>query len=264
TGSGYFDSLAGLLFFLLVGRWFQGKTYESLAFDRDFKSYFPLAVHRLDGQDWKPSVIYELEKGDRIRIRNMEIVPADSYLLEEEASVDYSFVTGESTPVKVGRKELIYAGGRLLGPTTTLLVDKKTSQSHLTGLWNNPIFQKPGKAHRTTIDKVAVVFTWAVVAIALCTAIYWSYHDPAQVWLNLTAVLIVACPCALVLTSPFTYGGMMRVFGKANLYVKNATVIERMAKVDAVVFDKTGTVTHGSAPAVKFVGVMSEEEMQFV
>lgn len=264
TGPGYFDSLAGLLFFLLVGRWFQGKTYESLAFDRDFTSYFPLAVHRLDGQDWKPVVIYELEKGDRIRLRNMEIVPADSYLLDDEAHMDYSFVTGESTPVKVSRKELVYAGGRLLGPTTTLLVDKKTSQSHLTGLWNNPVFQKPGKVHRTTIDKVAVVFTWAVVAIALGTAIYWSYHEPAQVWLTLTAVLIVACPCALVLTAPFTYGGMMRVFGKANLYVKNAGVIERMAKVDAIVFDKTGTVTHGSEPLVKFVGVLSEEEMRYV
>jgi len=264
AGPGYFDSLAGLLFFLLIGRWFQGKTYESLAFDRDFKSYFPLAVHRLDGKEWKPVVIYDLEKGDRIRVRNMEIVPADSHLLEEEASVDYSFVTGESTPVKVRNKELIYAGGRLLGPTATLLVDKKTSQSHLTGLWNNPVFHKQGKAHRTTIDKVAVVFTWAVLAIALCTAIYWSFHGPAQVWLTLTAVLIVACPCALVLTSPFTYGSMMRVFGRAGMYVKNAGVIERMAKVDAVVFDKTGTVTHGSQPAIKFVGILSEEEMGYV
>lgn len=264
VGPGYCDSLAGLLFFLLVGRWFQGKTYESLAFDRDFKSYFPLAVQRLEGQEWKPSLIYDLNEGDRIRIRNMEIVPADSRLLEEEASVDYSFVTGESTPQRVRKKELVFAGGRLLGTTATLLVDKKTSQSHLTGLWNNPIFQKQGKVHRTTIDKVAVVFTWAVVAIALCTAAYWSFLNPSQVWLTLTAVLIVACPCALVLTGPFTYGNMMRVFGRASLYVKNAGVVERMAKVDAVVFDKTGTVTHGSHPDVTFVGILSDEEFGYV
>lgn len=264
AGPGYLDSLAGLLFFLLVGRWFQSKTYASLAFDHDFRSYFPLAVHRLDGQDWKPAVIYELSEGDRIRIRNMEIVPADSYLLDEEAQVDYSFVTGESTPVKVGRKELVYAGGRLLGATATLLVNKKTSQSHLTSLWNNALFQKPGNEHRTTIDKVAVVFTWAVVAVALCTALYWSLHDPAQVWLNLTAVLIVACPCALVLTGPFTYGGMMRLFGRANFYLKNSGVVERMAKVDTVIFDKTGTVTHGSKPVVKFTGALNDEEMRYV
>lgn len=264
AGPGYFDSLAGLLFFLLVGRWFQSKTYASLAFDHDFRSYFPLAVHRLDGQDWKPAIIYELSEGDRIRLRNKEIVPADSYLLDEEAQVDYSFVTGESTPVKVGRRELVYAGGRLLGATATLLVNKKTSQSHLTSLWNSAIFQKPGKEHRTTIDKVAVVFTWAVVAVALCTAAYWSLHDPTQVWLNLTAVLIVACPCALVLTGPFTYGGMMRLFGRANLYLKNSGVVERMAKVDTIVFDKTGTVTHGSKPVVKFTGVLNDEEMRYV
>ncbi len=63
TGPGYLDSLAGLVFFLLIGRWFQSKTYESLAFDRDFRSYFPLAVHKKNGEDWIPIVIYELNTG---------------------------------------------------------------------------------------------------------------------------------------------------------------------------------------------------------
>ncbi|HEU5291805.1 MAG TPA: heavy metal translocating P-type ATPase metal-binding domain-containing protein, partial [Cyclobacteriaceae bacterium] len=96
TGPGYLDSFTGLVFFLLIGRWFQSKTYESLAFDRDFTSYFPLAVNKLMGDDWKPVVIYELRPGDQIRIRNMEIIPADSVLLDELAYIDYSFVTGEA------------------------------------------------------------------------------------------------------------------------------------------------------------------------
>ncbi|HEY4653479.1 MAG TPA: heavy metal translocating P-type ATPase metal-binding domain-containing protein [Cyclobacteriaceae bacterium] len=264
AGPGYLDSLTGLVFFLLIGRWFQGKTYESLAFDRDFKSYFPLAVQRLTDKGWGSVVIYDLEKGDRIRIRNMEIIPADSFLLDSTALIDYSFVTGESKPAKVHNKELIYAGGRLLGAPVTLLVDKKTSQSHLTGLWNSQAFQKSGTSHHRTLDKVAAVFTWAVVIIALATAFYWQLNDPSQVWLNVTAVLIVACPCALALTAPFTYGNMMRAFGRRNLYLKNAEVVEKMAAVDAVVFDKTGTVTHGSEPEVKFVGYLNDEELPYI
>ena len=113
TGPGYLDSFTGLVFFLLIGRWFQNKTYENLSFDRDFKSYFPLAVRRLVGTEWKPVVIYELLVGDIIRIRNMEIIPADCTLLDDQAYIDYSFVTGESKPAKAKKGDSIYAGGRL-------------------------------------------------------------------------------------------------------------------------------------------------------
>ena len=262
TGPGYLDSFTGLVFFLLIGRWFQGKTYESLAFDRDFTSYFPLAVNRKEHEEWKPVVIYKLSKGDEIKIRNMELVPADSTLLSEKAYVDYSFVTGESRPVKVLAGQLIYAGGRLIGMPATLRIEKPTSQSHLTSLWNNDAFKKIEESkYQKIIDRAARKFTWIVMGIALVTAVYWQINFPDQMWLVLTSVLMVACPCALALAAPFTLGSMLRVFGKNNLYLKNADVIERMAAVDAVVFDKTGTVTHGKAPTVVFHGKTTEPEM---
>src|SRR5690349_13839656 len=126
TGPGYLDSFTGLVFFLLIGRWFQSKTYESLAFNRDFTSYFPLAINRLEKDEWKPVVIYKLRRNDIIQIRNMEIIPADSTLLDETAYIDYSFVTGESRPVKVRQAELVYAGGRLIGTPVKLVVEKNT------------------------------------------------------------------------------------------------------------------------------------------
>jgi Cu+-exporting ATPase len=260
-GPGYLDSFTGLVFFLLIGRWFQSKTYESLAFDRDFKSYFPLAVHKLTGSLWKPVIIYDLKKGDQIRVRNMEIVPADSILLDTSAVIDYSFVTGESKPVKVEQGQEIYAGGRLIGQPVTLAVEKKTSQSHLTSLWNNDAFTKVGESkYKKLIDRAARRFTWTVMGIAIITAGYWYVVDPTQMWLVVTAVLMVACPCALALAAPFTYGNMVRVFGRNNFYLKNADIIERLASVDAVVFDKTGTVTHGSNPEVEFIGDLSSAE----
>ncbi|GIL23595.1 MAG: ATPase [Bacteroidota bacterium] len=260
TGPGYLDSLTGLVFFLLIGRWFQGKTYDSLAFDRDYKSYFPLAVQRWVQNEWRPVVVYELEPQDVIRVRNMEIVPADSILSSEEAYFDYSFVTGESKPVKAVKGAHVYAGGKLVGLPVELVVQKKTAQSQLTSLWNEAAFQKPNESiYRKMVDRAARRFTWIVLLLAIGTGVFWYYYEPAQTWLVLTSVLMVACPCALALAAPFTYGNMLRVFGRHGFYLKNAYVIERMATINALVFDKTGTVTHG-ASAVTFKGLLSAQE----
>jgi Cu+-exporting ATPase len=263
-GPGYLDSLTGLVFFLLIGRWFQSKTYENLAFDRDYKSYFPLAVHKLVGEIWKPVVVYELMPGDTIRIRNMEIIPADCILESEEAYLDYSFVTGEAKPVHATKGAWVYAGGRLIGQPVLLKVEKRTSQSHLTSLWNEAAFQKPEESkYKRIIDHAARKFTWVVLIVALVTAFAWYMYDPTRMWLVLTSVLMVACPCALALAAPFTFGNMLRVFGRHGFYLKNAEVIERMAAVDSIVFDKTGTITHGAAK-VKFIGALDDQELGWV
>jgi P-type Cu+ transporter len=262
NGPGYLDSFTGLVFFLLIGRWFQSKTYKSLSFDRDYKSYFPLAVDKNFEGCWQPVVIYELKAMDEIRIRNMEIIPADSLLLDEQAYIDYSFVTGESKPTTANKGDLIYAGGRLIGSPITLRVTKQISQSHLTSLWNNSAFKKiTHNRYQRLIDLAAQKFTWIVLAIALLTAIYWQLQAPGQMWLILTSVLMVACPCALALAAPFTYGSMLRVFGKRHLYLRNSDVIEQLAHIDAVVFDKTGTVTMGHTPEILYDGVASQEDL---
>lgn len=264
-GPGYLDSFTGLVFFLLIGRWFQNKTYESLAFDRDFKAYFPLAVLRKSGSEWKSVVVHTLVEDDQIKIRNLEIVPADCVLLSDEAFIDYSFVTGESKPVQAKKGDLIYAGGKLIGQPVLLEVQKKTSQSHLTCLWNNEAFNKSSESkYKRLIDRAARRFTWVILGLSLITALYWYFTDASQVWLIITSVLIVACPCALALTAPFTYGNMLRVFGRHKLYLKNAEIIERMAEIDAIVFDKTGTVTHGHTPEIKLQGALTHEQLIWI
>lgn len=265
VGPGYLDSFSGLVFFLLIGRWFQSKTYESLAFDRDYKSYFPLAVNRRVGHSWLPTILYNLRTGDEIKIRNMEIVPADSTLLNNEATIDYSFVTGESQPVKVEKGNLVFAGGRLMGSPAIFCVAKNISNSHLTSLWNNPSFQKKESLKsKKIIDKASTRFTWVILVIALLTGVYWFFANSGQMLLVVTSVLMVACPCALALSVPFTYGSMLRAFGGANLYCKNFDVIEKIASVTDIVFDKTGTITFGKKPKVDFEGSLTKEEMAAV
>lgn len=262
TGPGYLDSFSGLVFFLLIGQWFQGRTYETLAFDRDFKSYFPLAVHVLQNNEWKPKVIHDLRKGDIIRMRNMDIVPADGILHDEQAHFDYSFITGEAQPVKLTKGDLVYAGARLSGAPVTLTVDKTSSASHLTSLWNREEFRKSSeKNYQKIIDRAARKFTWIVLILALLTAVVWYFKAPSEMWTVLTSVLMVACPCALALAAPFTYGSMLRVFGQNQFYLKNADIIERIAAIDTVVFDKTGTITHGHQPGIQFHGDLDDSEL---
>ncbi|HWA32730.1 MAG TPA: HAD-IC family P-type ATPase, partial [Cyclobacteriaceae bacterium] len=262
TGPGYLDSFTGLVFFLLIGKWFQNRTYESLSFERDYKSYFPLAIQRFSADGFVPVLAYDLRKGDRIRVRNLEIVPADSILADQAATVDYSFVSGESRPVSAVKGSTIYAGGKIIGPPVELIVEKPMSQSHLTNLWNDDVFRKKNEsAYKKVIDTFARRFTWIVMAIAIVTAVVWQAIAPESMWMVLTSVLMVACPCALALAAPFTYGSMLRVFGQHQFYLKNADVIERLASVNAVVFDKTGTVTHGRSPEIRFEGDLSAEEL---
>ncbi len=254
TGAGYADSLAGLVFFLLIGKWFQSKTYENLNFERDFKSFFPLAITRIVDGVAAFVPVKEINKGDELVVRNGEIIPADSRLLTGEALIDYSFVTGESKPQRHRAEELIYAGGKQAGPSIRVLVEKPMSQSYLTSLWNNQAFHDNDSLTQRFLDKVAHYFTLVILSIALVSGVYWYVADAHKVWEVVSAILIVACPCALALSVPFTYGNGIRVFGLNKLYLRNAAVIETMSRLNTIVFDKTGTLTSPEHAKVVYTG----------
>ena len=141
-GPGYLDSLAGLVFFLLCGRVFQQKTHERMAFDRDFKCFFPLSATRKTAAGEESISISNLQVGDRLLLRNGELIPADARLVSGPACIDYSFVTGEAEPVTKAAGDYLYAGGRQIGGVIEVETVKAVSQSHLTSLWNHEAFQK--------------------------------------------------------------------------------------------------------------------------
>lgn len=255
TGAGYFDSLTGLIFFLLIGKLFQEKTYAALNFERSYKSYFPLAVTVLNDGIEKSTPVSKLMVGDRIIIRQNEIIPSDAILFNGIGRIDYSFVTGESRPVQKVMGELIYAGGRQTGSAIELEVVKEVSQSYLTQLWNNDTFSKRTESGFTDFSNtVSKYFTAAIIFIASAAGLYWLQNSLNEAIGVFTAVLIVACPCALALSVPFTLGNTIRIFGKNKLYLKNSGVVEAMAKINHIVFDKTGTITEAGSARVEFVG----------
>lgn len=262
-GQGFFDSMAGLIFFMLLGKLFQQKTYDFLSFERDYKSYFPIAVTKiLTNGDEIPVSVYDIEKGDRLLIRNQELIPVDGILISENASLDYSFVSGEAIPIEKKSGDKVFAGGKQLGKVIEMEVLFTVSQSYLTQLWSNDIFQKTVEIkHKTITNKISRYFTPVLLSLSIISFIYWVFIDINTAFNVFTAILIVACPCALALTAPFTLGNVLRIMGNRKLYLKNATVIEQLAKVDTIVFDKTGTITTDKKSAITFDGNYSDDDL---
>jgi Cu+-exporting ATPase len=263
-GQGFFDSLTGLVFFMLLGKLFQQKTYDFLSFERDFKSYFPIAVTKINqnGEE-EPCQIYDVEKGDRLIIRNQELIPVDGILISPKTALDYSFVTGEAIPIEKKSGDKVFAGGKQMGGIIEMEVLFSVSQSYLTQLWSNDVFQKKiDQKHKSITDKVSQYFTPALLLLAFGSLIFWLFINAYLAFNVFTAVLIVACPCALALTAPFTLGNVLRIMGNHKLFFKNAQVIEQMAKVDTIVFDKTGTITSSLKSNIEYTGTdLSDKEL---
>lgn len=268
TGPGYFDSLTGAVFFMLIGRYFQDKTYAGISFDRDYKSYFPVAVTVINEGKENRVPITELSPGDKMLVRNQELIPADAVLLSSRALIDYSFVSGEAEPIERKKGDTIYAGGKQTGLSVELEVLRQVSQSYLTQLWNNDTFSKEKENQNQTLAaRINRYFSSVVLVIAGLTLLFWFFvlnqHETA--FRAFTTSLLVACPCALLLSSTFTNGNLLSLFGKYRFYPKNADAIERLSHIDTIVFDKTGTITQTNEAEIEFIGnKLTEDELIIV
>jgi Cu+-exporting ATPase len=256
-GTGFFDSLTGLIFFLLLGKFFQQKTYTFLSFERDYKSYFPIGITKITSEEKEESIqVYDIKKGDRLLIRNEELIPVDCILIKGNARIDYSFVTGESKSVSKQSGDKLFAGGKQLNGSIEVDVLNSIEQSYLTQLWSNDVFKKNKELSFTNItNSISKRFTISVLLIAFVATSYWLIIDSSKALNVFTSVLIIACPCAIALSAPFTFGNMLRILGKKKFYLKNASVIEQLAKINTIIFDKTGTITANKETTINYDGL---------
>ncbi|SEI87937.1 Cu+-exporting ATPase [Myroides marinus] len=252
-GSGYFDSVCGLIFFLLIGKYAQSKVYTNLQYDRDYKDYFPISVTKIVDNQYINTALAELVPGDNLLIRNNEIIPADAIARHGSIYVDYSFITGESLPVLINENEKVLAGAKLIGANISITLISSVNQSYLTQLWNNTSIEK----ENLLSDKSKVLakyFTTSVLFIALFAFVFWMVRDSTKAFHVLTSILVIACPCALALSIPFTYGFGTRILSNYQFYLANPNVIEQISQVDTLVFDKTGTLTSNDKTQVSYHG----------
>ncbi len=250
TGAGFLDSMSGIVFFMLAGRIVQDRTFQSISFHRDYKAYFPIAVNVVTAAGVVSRHLQDLKEKDVVELHNDEIVPADAIVINGQARIDYSFVTGESEPVTVEVGKTVYAGGRQTGEKLTLQLIKPVAASYLTSLWNHSAFSK-NKVEQNRKDSIIHLlsryFTIVLLGLVAVTATYWAFVNPATIMPAVTAMLIIACPCALLLAVTFTHGNLLRLLSNGGLYIRDAFVIEQLGYINHIVFDKTGTLTEDAS-----------------
>lgn len=267
TGAGFFDSLAGLIFFLLIGKWFQQKTYYNLSFERDYRSYFPVATLVRKAGEWMSIPLNKVEPGDHLLIKHGELIPVDAQILVGKGYLDYSFVTGEEDLTSKSVGEKVFAGAKLSSGTLELKVIRRVEHSYLTQLWNDQAFQRDkyeGRQSRLA-NTIAKYFTWVILSVASLTFIYWWFIDIDVAFKAFTAVLIIACPCAVALAIPFTYGNVLRLLARRQFYIRHIQVIESLQEVNQIVLDKTGTLTDNRELRLTYQGeALSPKEKQLI
>lgn len=263
TGAGYFDSMSGIVFFMLLGRTLQNRTYAALSFNRDYRSYFPVAVTVIQGQEEKICKLGDVREGDRILIHHQEIVPTDCVLSKGEVALDYSFITGESQTESTEIGGQIYAGARNIGAGVEVIALRPFDQTSFARLWDGNSYKSPSSDRESRVSIISKYFSLVVLAIALSAFAYWQVVNPQHAWNALTAVMIVACPCALLLTATFTNGYLLDFFAQQGLFLKNAQVLAALSQADHIAFDKTGTLSEpGNERMIVAQNLMSEAETQ--
>jgi Cu+-exporting ATPase len=257
--------MSGIIFFMLVGRFFQAKTHTNLQFDRDFRSFFPISVNKKTDGVEKSIPLANLSIKDRIIIRSQELIPADAILISGDARIDYSFVTGESKPEHIATGKVVYAGGRQTSGVLELEVVREVEQSHLTQLWNKENKKKIVSKMDNFVDRLGRRFGVFLILLSIDSFIFWYPTDPTRGIHALTTILIVACPCALLLSATFTHASIISLLGKNGAFVRQADVLEKTGLSKHIVWDKTGTITTKLEEAIQFNGAeLNCEHLQMI
>ena len=249
TGTGYFDSLSGLIFLLLIGQWMQTRYYEGLSFGHQLDQFLPFTCQVVSGKDDYSApitrLVSTLKLGELVLIRIGETLPADLKVISAQgAMIDNAYITGESDAILVQEGEEVWAGAKLVAGSLIGRVDKLPQQSYLAQLWKRANQSSDGKQHSTPLAEAFVRwFVLITLGIALLSAAYWLSTDTGLAINAFTSVLMVACPCALTLAMPFASGQAVSLLASKGLYLKNGQVFEWLAQLNQIVFDKTGTLT---------------------
>jgi len=257
TGAGgrvhlYFESAAVIIVLVLLGQVLElaarERTGDSL---RALMDLSPKTARRVTGDGADEEIALErVTVGDRLRVRPGESVPVDGVVLEGASAIDESMLTGEAIPVEKRVGDGVIGGTLNQTGSFVMAVDKVGAEAVLAG-----IIAMVAQAQRSRApiqglaDKVAGWFVPAVVAVAVAAFIVWSLVGPAPPLLfgliAAVSVLIIACPCALGLATPMAIMVGTGRGAEAGVLMRDAEALERMAQVDTLVVDKTGTLTEG-------------------
>jgi len=262
----YFEAAAVITVLVLLGQVLELRARERTGGAiRTLLNLAPKMARRLRADSEEEVTLDQIQVGDRLRVRPGEAVPVDGAILEGRSAVDESMVTGESLPVEKSPGDKVI-GGTINGTGSFIMAAERVGADTMLAR----IVQMVAEAQRSRApiqrlaDDVAAWFVPVVVLVAVLAFVAWALLGPspalAYALVAAVSVLIIACPCALGLATPMS---IMVGIGKgagAGVLIKNAEALERFAKVDTLVVDKTGTLTQGKPEVTAVVPVAGFDE----
>jgi Cu2+-exporting ATPase len=246
SGQTYFDSVTMFIFFLSAGRYLEMVVrQQSLSLSEAVARSLPSHVSRVTATGSTERIPLErVSAGDRILVPRGAVVPVDSTVADTEALVDESLVTGESRPERKPVGGTIPGGAVNVGAPIQIIASCDASSSTLASIVAL-VERAQGVRPRLTraADRVANGFIAAILLIAIVVAAAWIFVDSSRAFPAALAVLVVTCPCALSLATPVAVAAASTRLARSGLLTTRADALERLAQVDTVVLDKTGTLT---------------------
>jgi Cu2+-exporting ATPase len=258
SGQTYFDSVTMFIFFLGAGRYVEMIVRQrSLSLSEALGRSLPAHAMRVRSDGTTERIpVQDIRAGDALSVAKGAVIPVDAELAAGQALVDESLVTGESRPERKVAGAVLLGGAVNAGDPIRIVARRNVSDSTLAsivGLLERAQGSRPAIARAA--DHVAAFFVGAVLLLAVAVAATWIFFDPSRAFPAALAVLVVTCPCALSLATPVAVAAASTRLAKSGLLVTRADALERLAGVDTVVLDKTGTLTSGT-PAVSRVTLL--------
>jgi Cu2+-exporting ATPase len=252
SGQVYYDSVTMFIFLLSLGRFAEMIVRQrSLTASEAFARAVPTTVVKVcpDGRTERVP-LSSIHRGDRLRVARGAVIPVDGNLASMRALIDESLITGESRPVGKAGGDAVLGGSINTRDPIEILCAGPSESSTLAGIV--ALLRRAGAERPRAVaaaDRAASAFSLVTVILAGSVALYWAVVDPGYVMTATLAVLVVTCPCALSLATPATFAAVTARLARLGLLVVKPDAIERLARVDAVVLDKTGTLTEGNHTA---------------
>ncbi|MEZ8102584.1 heavy metal translocating P-type ATPase [Vibrio bivalvicida] len=243
-GEVFFESISMFAFFLLVGRFLEMRARrKAAAASGNLLKLIPAIANKLDG-DQVP--VKTLKVGDQIRVLPGEHIPADGKIISGRVHIDESMLTGESLPVVKQADDHVFAG--TLNGEESFELEVTTSKadsmiSNIVRLQDEAQLSKPKIAE--IADVVARYFVAVILIIAAGTWFFWHSSKPDDAFWIMLSVLVATCPCALSLATPTALTCATSRMGNLGILLRKSHVFETLCKVNHLIVDKTGTLTHG-------------------
>lgn len=243
-GEVFFESISMFAFFLLVGRFLEMRARrKAAAASGNLLKLIPAIATKLDG-DQVP--VKTLKLGDQIRVLPGEHIPADGKILSGRVHIDESMLTGESVPVVKTKDDIVYAGTLNGEESFELEVTSSKADSMISNivrLQDEAQLSKPKIAE--IADIVARYFVAVILIVAAGTWFFWHEARPDDAFWIMLSVLVATCPCALSLATPTALTCATSRMGNYGILLRKSHVFETLCKVNHLIVDKTGTLTHG-------------------